>query len=125
MLKLGKDTGSLVNYLSQQNGFHKPQVGEDVTELLWTDRSAYRCVAVDRDGKGATLKRYDAKYIGKCYGDERYQFCDENGNPMLLEGSEIHVRWRYNRWKVETQNHFFANISLAWGERSEYRDPSF
>lgn len=128
-MKLMKDTASLTNWLLANPDYHRPEVGEDVTELMWTDRCAWRVTAVDKDGKGATLTRYNAKYIGKGYGDETYQYDDENGNPLLSEGDTIHIRYKYKSWRVDGQYNGLRvsryKIHLAWGFREEYRDPSF
>ena len=120
-MKLMRETASLVNWMMANPNFHKPEVGEDVTELMWTDRSAWRVTEVDPDGKGATLTRYAAKFIGQGYGDERYCYEDENGCPLLNENHKIHIRYRYKSWRVNGKH----KIHLAWGCRDEYQDPSF
>ena len=129
-MKLMKETASLVNFMLNNPKFHKPEVGEDVTELLWTDRSAWRVTAVDPDGKGCTITEYNAKWIGKGYGDETYQYDDENGNPLLGDRT-MHIRYKYKAWRVvsdycgmKTSSRGWK-INLAWGIRDEYRDPSF
>ena len=119
-MKLGKDTGSIMNWLMVNPKFHQPVVGEDVTECMWTDRHAWRVTAVDPDGKGATLTRYKPKRIGKAYGDETYQYDDENGNP-LLSSQTMKIRYRWKAWRCLGGH----KISLARGQREEYRDPSF
>lgn len=119
-MKLMKETASLTNWLMANPDYHRPEVGEDVTELMWTDRRAWRVTAVDKDGKGATLTRYAAKNIGKGYGDETYQYDDENGNP-LLSNQTIHIRYKYKSWRIDGKH----KINLAWGIRDQYRDPSF
>lgn len=120
-MKLMKDTASLVNWALENPNYHKPEVGEDVTELLWTDRCAWRVTAVDPDGKGATLTRYNAKFIGQGYGDEKYQYEDENGMPLLSQTQKIHIRYKYKNWRIDGRH----KIHLAWGRRDEYQDPSF
>ena len=120
-MELMQDTASLVNWMLANPNFHKPVAGEDVTELMWTDRCAWRVTEVDRDGKGATLTRYAAKFIGQGYGDERYQYEDENGLPLLRQDHTIHIRYRYKSWRIDGNR----KIHLAWGYREEYQDPSF
>lgn len=119
-MKLGKETGSVMNWLMANPKYHQPVIGEDVTECMWTDRHAWQVTAVDPDGKGATLTRYAAKRIGKEYGDETYQYDDEDGKPMLSDQT-LHIRYRWKAWRTE----YGSKISLAWGCRDEYRDPSF
>lgn len=127
-MKLMKDTASLVNFMMANPNFHKPELNEDVTELMWTDRIAYRVTAVDKDCRGCTITRYNPKFIGSSYGDERYQYDDENGNP-LLSNSSYHIRYRRGKWVVIGSYCGFKTkgfpIHLAWGIRDEYCDPSF
>jgi hypothetical protein len=127
-MKLMKDTASLVNFMLANPNFHKPELDENVTELMWTDRVAYRVTAVDKDGRGCTITKYKPKFIGKCYGDERYKYDDENGNPLLSDLS-YHIRYRSGKWVVvDSYNGLKTKgfpIHLAWGVSDEYRDPSF
>jgi hypothetical protein len=118
-MKLGKDTGSLVNFMLANPNFIKPEVGMDVTECHWTDRSAWRVVEVDADGKGCTLQRYAPKAIGNYY-EQRYQYEDESGKPMLREGHTMHIRYKYKRWKCGSNT-----VNLRFNCRCEYEDPSF
>ena len=122
---MAKMYGSVVNRLMENKHFHLPKVGEDVTECLWSDREAYHCVEVSKDGRTATLIRYKPKFVGSGYGDERYEFVDDNGN-LLLSSMTIKVRFKYNKWRVLYEDGKTGGIkNLAWGVRSEYRDPSF
>ena len=127
-MKLMKDTASLVNFAMANPNFHKPELDENVTELMWTDRVAYRVTAVDKDGRGCTITKYEPKFIGKCYGDERYQYDDENGNPLLSDLS-CHIRYRRGKWVVtDTYNGLKVKgypMQDGWGIRDEDRDPSF
>lgn len=120
-MKLMHDTGSLSNWLLNNPNFHTPQIGEDVTELMWTDRNAWRVTAVDPDGKGATLTRYAPKYVGKAYGDERYEYTDANGQPLLHADHTMHIRYKYKNWHSDGGSKIF----LSWGHCDEYCDPSF
>ena len=122
-MKLGTETASVMNWLMANPEYHKPVIGENVTECMWTDRHAWRVTAVTPDGKGATLTKYAPKYIGKAYGDESYEYEDANGNPLLDKRQTIQIRFRYKAWR--TNNGKGSKIDLAWGRRDEYRDPSF
>ena len=118
-MRLGKDTGSLVNFMLANPNFVKLEVGMDVTECHWTDRSARRVVEVDTDGKGCTLQRYAPKAIGNYY-EQRYQYEDAAGKPMLREGHTMHIRYKYKRWKCGG-----STVNLRFNCRCEYEDPSF
>jgi hypothetical protein len=120
-MKLGKDTASLVNFMLANPKFVKPEVGMDVTECHWTDRSAWRVVAVDKDGKGCKLQRYAPKLIGDYY-EQNYIYEDENGKPLLCNRF-MSVRYKYKRWKCQAGKG--ETVKLSFGYRNEYEDPSF
>ena len=125
-----KDTASFTNFMLANPKFVKPEIGMDVTELMWTDRCAWRVTEVDKDGKGCTLTRYKAKFVGDGYGDERYEFEDENGNPLLDNGWTMKIRYKYKSWRamkgyIGYEGNKGVKINLAFNCRDEYRDPSF
>ena len=117
-MKLGKDTGSLVNWMLANPNYVKPEVGMDVTEFHWTDRSAWRIVEVDEDGKGCKLQRYNPKAIGSYY-EQNYKYEDENGKP-LLSNQFMKIRYKYKSWRAGREK-----VNLRFGYRNEYEDPSF
>lgn len=59
-LKLGKETGSVMNCMMSANS-SVPKVGEGATILLWTDRHAYTIVEVSPDLKKVKLQRCDSR----------------------------------------------------------------
>lgn len=121
-MKLGTETGSLVNHLLANENYVKPEVGMDVTEFHWSDRTAWRIVEVDKDLKGCTLQRYEAKLIvdeTHNYYTQDYKYEDENGNPLLGE-VKMHIRYKYKNWKDGS-----ITKNLRFGYRSQYEDPSF
>ena len=97
-MKLMKDTCSLTNALLANPRYTEPKVGMDVTHLMWSDRCAYRIIEVSKDGRSFVMQRYNAKWIGKGYGDETYQYEDENGNPLLRDGYTKTIKFRYGKW---------------------------
>ena len=117
-MKLGKDTGSLVNWMLTNPNYVKPEVGMDVTECHWTDRDAWRVVEVDKDGKGCKLQKYAPKIVGNYY-EQNYIYEDENGNPLLSDHF-MHVRYKYKGWRNRNYK-----VNLRFGYRSQYEDPSF
>lgn len=117
-MKLGKDTASLVNFMLANPKFVKPEIGMDVTQCHWTDRSAWRVVDVDKDCKGCTLQRYAPKLIGSYY-EQNYRYEDDNGQPLLSDRT-MHIRYKYKHWKDGSNT-----VNLRFGHRNEYEDPSF
>ena len=118
-MKIGKETGSIVNWMLANPKYVKPAIGMDVTEFHWSDRSAWHVIAVDEDLKGCTLQRYAPKAIGN-YFEQNYQYDDENGVPMLQKGHTMHIRYKYKNWK-----HGSSTVNLRFNYRNEYEDPSF
>jgi hypothetical protein len=117
-MKIGKETGSLVNWMIANPNYVEPKVGMDVTECHWSDRSAWRIVEVDEDKKGFKLQRYAPKAIGN-YFEQNYQYEDENGQPLLCDRF-MKVRYKYKNWKCGN-----STVHLSFGYRNEYEDPSF
>jgi hypothetical protein len=52
MLRLGTETGSLINHLDSRCSEPEPAVGMQGTVLHWTDRSAIEVIAVSKNRKG-------------------------------------------------------------------------
>ena len=127
-MKLLKDTCSLTNALMANPRYKVPQVGMDVTVLMWSDRCAYRIIEVSKDGRSFVMQRYKAKLIGH-YLDQRYQYEDENGNPLLMDGYTKNIKFRYGKWYEVDRSYNgkprYDKISLAFNCREEYEDPSF
>ena len=126
-MKLMKDTCSLTNALLANPRYTEPKVGMDVTQLMWSDRAAYRIISVSKDKRTFVMCRYASKWIGKGYGDETYQYVDENGNPLLSDYDKT-IKFRYGRWyELNTwyEKPQYEKINLAFNCREDYRDPSF
>ena len=119
-MKLGKDTNSLINYLIANPNYVEPKVGMDVTECHWTDRTAYRIIDVDKDLKGFTMQKYDPRNEGDVF-NQKWVYDNEDGTPRLTKGHTVHIRFKYNKWKIDG----IYNINLAFNTRDEYYDPSF
>ena len=130
-MKLMKDTCSFTNALMANPRYTEPKIGMDVTELMWSDRAAYRIVEVSKDGRTFVMRRYASKWIGEYYGDERYRYVDENGNPLLSEHYTKTIKFRYGRWYEQDKylnskgKPTYSKINLAFNCREDYRDPSF
>ena len=127
-MKLMKDTCSLTNALLANPRYTEPKVGMDVTQLMWSDRAAYRIISVSKDKRSFVMRRYNSKWIGKGYGDETYRYEDENGNPLLSDGDDTTVKFRYGRWYALNtwyEKPQYEKINLAFNCREDYRDPSF
>ena len=85
--------GGLINQLMGNNS-SVPVVGEGATILQYSDRSAYEVISVADDKNSCVIRKVNAKFIGKCYGDERYEYeSDESLHTLKLEWNEKKKSW--------------------------------
>jgi len=119
-MKIGKDTGSLINWMLANPNYKEPKVGMGVTECLWSDRHAWLIVEVDSDKKGFTMARMTPKIKGNYY-EQNYIYEDENGNPLVNKNYICHVRYRYKAWRRDHG----GKLHLSIGHAEEYEDPYF
>lgn len=130
MLKLGTQTGSLINHFMSSDSAKTPEVGMGATLLSWTDRTP------------ATVQRVFK--IGKCVAIEvtldDYKRIDENGVSEIQEyeyttnpnGSKRTYKLTERGWKCvwlnPSTNRYIIKDStggIALGRRERYYDFSF
>ena len=135
MLKLGTETGSLVNHVWSRVRPETPEgvfVGMGATFLSWTDRHAATVHAVWTEGKSNprtfisvredNWKRTDSNGISE---SQSYDFTPDP------DGREEVYRWDGERWEGVRRNpesgrwNKCRNYGLLLGERSKFEDPSF
>lgn len=133
-MKLGTQTGSVINHLHSRAviGQPEPVVGMGATVLLWSDRSACTITNVQQV-RGKTIvtvqKDYATVVAGSSHdGSAEYRYSRNPG------GSENHFRREDDgRWQqviINRQTGSLGKVTgggcgLRIGERDEYRDPSF
>jgi hypothetical protein len=132
-LKLGSQTGSLMNHLysRQTIGQPDPVVGMGATILSWTDRHPATIIAVEKTKTDRWLIVVQ---------EDNYERTDNNGpytenqdytytpNPKAAK-----QMYRYDEgrgWRTVTRNEkgrliLTGGSGLRIGEREKYRDPSF
>jgi hypothetical protein len=116
-LKLGTETGSLMNHLmSGTNGQPHPQVGMGATILGWTDRHAATIVEVSPSGKTIVIQRDNAKRIDSNGMSESQQY-------EFTPNADAERETFRLRKTGEYRSKYGANLRI--GERSEYFDYSF
>lgn len=128
MMRIGTETGSLVNHILSRGCDEEVQVGDPATILHWSDRSPATVVEVFKKGKFTYFvtqedhaKRIDSNGYG---GQQEYEY---SRNP---DGRE-------QTWKVtprgaigvylnpETGRFVKTSGSVSVGRREKYFDPSF
>lgn len=117
-MKLGRETGSVMNHLMSAGSGKAPTVGDGATVLGWTDRTAGTIVAVSPSGKSFTVRedhaiRTDANGMSEC---QQYRF---EPNP---EGRTHEFRLTKLGWKVPGSRRGGASVLI--GERAHYYDYS-
>ena len=123
-IKLGTETGSLMNYL-MGNNITVPVVGEGATVLGYTDRHAYEVIEVSPDFRSVTIQRYNPKRIDT----------DGIGDSQEYEYEELyphtdHIVWKWNSWRLKVKRYDgkpgweYPKINIVFGIRDEYYDYS-
>lgn len=130
-MRLGSDTGSLINHVMSGAKVPAPVVGMAATFLSWTDRSPGTVVKVEPQKNGTTLISVQADRAilvsGTTYdGSAAYRYePNPEGHVSLFritkDGSLEKVRVNPETGRlVRTQKG-----GLLLGHREEYRDPHF
>jgi len=114
-MKLGRDTGSVVNWMSV--GGCKPEVGMGVTILHWTDRSAGTIIEVGKNARFVMVQ------------DDKQWRTDKNGFSEAQEWAtepnpEGAVR-KYTLRKDGSYRLVGSREALTIGARNPYYDPCF
>ena len=127
MMRLGSQTGSLVNHLHSRCAQSLPEVGAGATILHWTDRDPATVIEVFKKGK--------FHYI--IVQQDEYERTDKNGwsevqqyafiqNP---EGPRYTFRLKNDSWESvrlnENGRYVKSYGGLIVGVREKYWDPSF
>lgn len=128
-MKLGKETGSVINHISSRHSVLNPEIGMGVTFLSWTDRHPGTIVEIFK--KGAY------EYI-VCQADN-YERTDDNGMSEMQsykytpnpDAHKVYYRRRnpqecYFGCSLNENGRFIKNSNrLAVGYRERYYDFSF
>lgn len=123
-MKLGTETGSVVNHLMSRGGSNVPVVGKGATELMWTDRKAYFVNSVSEDLKECVIER------AKPIRTDKNGMSEAQSYEYERTGNTIELKFRWNAWR-----HFYTcpwtkkkknqKMNISFGHMSEYYDFSF
>jgi len=124
MLKLGTQTGSLVNHVLSSYKGVAPIEGEAATVLMWSDRAP--ATVTDWDAKMQIVSLREDKAIctdfdQQTYTYERNEFGASYNFRREKNGSWVQVFFKRDtgRW-IKSKG-----AGLIIGRREKYRDPSF
>jgi hypothetical protein len=110
--KLGTTSGSFINWMMSSNS-SIPEIGMGATELHWSDRTPWEVIAIDKDGKGCTIRQMDykakpeAREIGM--GHQSWEYSSNEGNATRK------LRWRHNAWRYKTERTYRSD--KYWEDR--------
>jgi hypothetical protein len=123
-MRLGKETGSVSNYLmSGTNGQPKPEVGMGATILMWTDRRAATIIAVSRFKSGTRAGQVSEVTVQ----EDTATRTDDNGmSEMQTYEYTRNLAGATMRFKRNKAGAFVGNSGrLRIGDRRQYHDYSF
>ena len=118
MMKLGSETGSLVNHIMSRGVDCQPEVGMGVTVLHWTDRSAHTIVEVAKNHIVIVedhAKRTDDNGMSD---NQDYEYTPDPDGRRLIVKRVTHGRNK-GRYKTASGNYVII------GARDKYHDYSF
>lgn len=126
-MKLGTDTGSVVNWIAGNavKGAPKPEVGMGVTMLSWSDRRAATIIKVE--GNVVTVQRDKAKRVDAngMSENQTYAFEADTSGATFQYRQDKDGRWVSVERNAETGRYRKTGSYARVGERDEYYDFSF
>ena len=133
-MKLGSETGSLVNHLMSRGtrGQPEPVVGMGATMLSWSDRHPATIIAVEKDKQGRWLITTQADHYDRVDGNgmsesQTYEYSpNPNGFKQLWRFEENRGGWRAvartDKGRLVLTG---SGSGLRIGQREKYHDFSF
>ena len=119
-MKIGTDTGSIINYVKGNTSPVEPQPDMGATLLHWTDRSAYTIHKVEGKKLWASLDQAELIEGSILSESQTYRYYNTNkDNPT---GWILFTLRKDGRWHMGTT---LKGAVLSIETRDEYRDPSF
>jgi hypothetical protein len=112
--------GGFINQLMGNNAT-EPKVGEGATILHYSDREPYEVIEVSEDGNKCVIRTMGYKFIGQCYGDEKYEyFSDPDGYTTTLEWNEKKGCWGMVNYSIEIikklKNDLWKEFGFDWSD---------
>ena len=119
-MKLGTETGSLVNHVYANNST-QPEIGMGATILQWTDRTACTIIEISKSGLAVTVQRDNSVRLDKngMSESQAYEYTPNPDGPRyVFKFSKKKGQW------IEAGSKGKGN-RLSIGSRREYHDYSF
>jgi hypothetical protein len=131
MLRLGTQTGSLINNIMSRSviGEPTPEIGMGATMLSWTDRNPATIVSVFNKGKTLYIgvkedhaKRTDSNGFSE---SQSYEFSFDHQAMIQYYRKTAKGTWESAWINPETGRFVKGCGSVTIGQRGKYWDPSF
>lgn len=123
-MKLGSETGSLINNVYSQTVQTLPQVGDGATIMHWTDRSAGTVISVDTAKNVVVVQEDTATLKEGCdtYGGSQDYDYSPNPNGPTYTFKPVSRGHRKGQMREGGRK---DGYSVVFGRRDKHRDPSF
>jgi hypothetical protein len=127
MMKLGTQTGSLINHVYSRTKSQEPQIGMGVTICMWSDRHAGTIVNINGDMLIVCrddVTRVDTNGMSE---SQSYEYKTNPSNSKSYWKKDKRGNWCEYHFNYETKrfNKNKSSSHLAIGHREEYYDYSF
>ena len=134
-MKLGTQTGSLINHILSTAKARTPEIGEGATILAWTDRYAGTVIAVETASSGqvviVTIQADDAKRVDSNGMSECQEYEYTRNEKARIWSFRLDARMASPKW-VEVHksstgrwNKTGNGTGLVIGRRQKFHDYSF
>jgi hypothetical protein len=130
-MRLGTETGSLINHVLTSSKSASPEVGMGATLCSWSDRSPATVTKVWTDKRGAqwaelqadSYRRIDKNGFSEC---QEYEYSPNPDAPIITIKLHTDGKWR-PMWKNPDTGRYSVDKSqgIVLGRRERYFDFSF
>ncbi len=129
-MKLGSETGSLVNHLMSTSTNDEPTAGTPATLLYWSDRAAATVTDVfTKNGRTIVEVKYDIATVvrgSQADGSAEYRYERDDSGVARHFRREKNGKWVWVRKNDDTGRWVKSGrIAVLFGHRESYFDPSF
>jgi len=127
-MRLGTETGSLVNHVYSRTDSEPPYVGMPATLLLWTDRNPATVVDVNMKGRCIVVQEDDYKRVDSngLSESQQYEYTRNPNGSVHIFRKNKKGEWVMHRLNLETNRLVQARgAGLRLGSREKYHDFSF
>ena len=128
-MKLGSETGSLVNHLMSTSSNDEPNIGTPATLLSWSDRAATVTNVFKERGRTIVEVTYDLSFVvrgSSADGSDEYRYeRDPSGSVCYFRREKTGAWFRVRKNEDTGRWVRGGRVGILFGHRETYYDPSF